>query len=62
MMAVFLFLGMTVNPPVVKKILVLDKIDLSLLFGLQQRFQTTAGGWGYIDQVRRHSVTCGSLH
>lgn len=55
------FLGITVKQPLLKNILILDKIDLSLLFGLQYRFQTTAGGWDCIGQVRQHSATCNLL-
>ncbi|CAF99232.1 unnamed protein product, partial [Tetraodon nigroviridis] len=51
----------TVKQPLLKNILILDKIDLSLLFGLQYRFQTTAGGWDCIGQVRQHSATCNLL-
>lgn len=61
-MMVDLFLGIPVKLPVLKKILILDKVGLSLLFGLRQRFQTTARGWDYIDQVRPHLATYGSLH
>ncbi|TNM91966.1 hypothetical protein fugu_018978 [Takifugu bimaculatus] len=62
MMLVF-FLGIPVKLPVLKKILILDKVGLSLLFGLRQRFQTTARGWDYIDQDRMSQVTRrGMLH
>lgn len=60
MMVVF-FLGIPVKLPVLKKILILDNVGLSLLFGLRQRFQTTARGWDYIDQVRPHLAPYGSL-
>lgn len=61
-MMLVLFLGIPVKLPVLKKILILDKVGLSLLFGLQQRFQTTARGWDYIDQVRPQLAPYGSLH
>lgn len=61
-MMVDLFLGIPVKLPVLTKILIPDKVGLSLLFGLRQRFQTTARGWDYIDQVRPHLATYGSLY